>query len=235
MARHEAITKARWLKAQKCEIQFWRGQEALEQELQRVHGRYLPAIQRYAKDLPKDASILEIGCGPTCAAQLIEAGRKTYVDPLLDDFRRAYPGKLPKGEYLCRPAENINKQNASFDLILCLDALDRVMNPELVINEIERLLKTDGVFILGIVTSPAWLARVSYYLERFFPPLRDERTPYSYSYRGIEKTLGRHLDIIDVTETDKSFTPLHRKGWVFACGRKKNSRVAATRISVNRP
>jgi len=221
MARHEAITKSRWLKAQKREIQFWRGQATLEQELKRVHGRYLPTIQKYAKSLSKDASILEIGCGPTCAAQLIEAGKKTYIDPLLDDFRRAYPGKLPKGEYLCRPAENIDRPNGSFDLILCLDALDRVMNPELVINEIERLLKIKGIFILGITTHPAWLAKIRYGFERFFVPLRDERFPYSYAYRGIEKTLQRHFKIIHTAGTDKSFTPFYRKGWVFVCKRKK--------------
>ncbi len=222
MAHHEAISKARWLKAQKREIQRWQGKEALEQGLKRVHEHYMPVIRKHAQNMPKDAHILEIGCGPASTAQFIEQGSKTYVDPLLDDFRRAYPGKLPKGEHQCRMAENIDKPDACFDLILCFDALDHAMNPELVISEAERLLKEGGIFIVGITTCPAWLSRLRYFLERFFPPLRDEAHPYFYSRQGIEKTLKRHFNIAETHKIDKTFTLLQRQGWAFVCKLKEH-------------
>lgn len=217
MAHHEAISKTRWLKAQKREMLHWHGKAALQQGLKRVHTCYLPIVQRYAQDLSGDASILEIGCGPDSTAQYIEQGNKTYVDPLLDDFRRAYPGELPKGEYLCRIAENINKPDASFDLVLAFDALDHVMNPELVLSELERLLKPGGVFIAGIFTCRPWLAKFHYYLGRCLPLFRDDGHPYLYSRRGIEKTLNRHFNIIETCEVASAYTALNRRGWVFVC------------------
>jgi len=223
MVRHEVISKARWLKAQKREIKYWRGKEVFEHGIKCVRECYMPVIQKHTQKLSKDAHILEIGCGPASAAQFIKQGSKTYVDPLLDDFRRAYPGKLPKGDEQCRMAENIDKPDACFDLILCFDALDHAMNPELVINEAERLLKADGIFIVGIFTSPAWLSRVRYLVEHFLPLLRDEIHPYFYSYHGIEKTLKRHFDINEVCKTDKIFTPFNRQGWVFVCKLKEHT------------
>ena len=72
--------------------------------------------------------------------------------------------------------------------------MDHVMHPELVLNEVERLLKPDGLFILGINIFPNWLARLRYFMERFIPALRDEPRPYAYTLAGIERTLARHFD-----------------------------------------
>jgi len=217
MAHHEAISKARWLRAQKYETQYWHGREALKQGLKRVQACYLPVVQRYAENLPGNAAILEIGCGPNSTAQFIARGNKTYVDPLLDDFRRAYPGELPKGEYLCQGAESIGRPDGSFDLVLAFDALDHAMNPELVLNEIERLLKPGGIFIMSIFTSRPWLARLHYYLDRCLPALRNDCHPYVYSRQGIENTLRRHFDIVETCEIDPAYTPLNRQGWIFVC------------------
>ncbi len=217
MAHHEAISKARWLKAQKHETQHWHGREALRQGLKRVQACYLPVVQRYAEKLSDDAAILEIGCGPNSAAQFVPQGSKTYVDPLLDDFRRAYPGELPEGEYLCHGAESIPKPDTSFDLVLAFDALDHAMNPELVLNEIERLLKPSGHFIMSIFTCRPWLARLHYYLSRCLPVLYSDRHPYIYSRQGIENTLCRHFDIVETCKIDPVYTPMNRQGWIFVC------------------
>jgi SAM-dependent methyltransferase len=193
MARYKAVIKSRWLAAQGTEARFWHGKEVLEREQNRLARLYSPILKRHTGHLKKESRILEIGCGPTCLAQFIAAGKKTYVDPLLDDFRRAYPGKLPEGDHFAYMAEDIPEPDASFDLILCINALDHVMNPELVLNEVERLLKPEGRFILGIIVFPGWLARLRYFIERFVPALRDEHRPYAYTLEGIQKTLNRHF------------------------------------------
>ncbi|MFQ5582529.1 MAG: class I SAM-dependent methyltransferase [Mariprofundaceae bacterium] len=220
MARHSPITQSRWAESQKCEQQHWHGQDVLEDELSHAQSCYLPIMQRHAASLPKDASILEIGCGPTCISRFIEQGEKTFVDPLLEDFRRAYPGELPEGEFLPVMAENIPKPDHCYDFILCVNTLNHVMNPELVLNEVERLLKPDGTFMLSLQTFSPLAARLHYLLERFSPAMNDTSRLYCYSYHGITKTLARHFDIIEEsrTETGSGLFPFTTcEDWVFIC------------------
>jgi len=225
MAHHKTIDKARWLAVQKKLIECWHGEAMLEQELARVRRFYVPLLETYAEKLSAASTILDIGCGPVCAARFLEEGEKTYLDPLLDDFRRTYPGKLPKGKHLAIPAENIPVPDASFDFILCIDALDYVINPELTLHEIARLLKPKGTLILGLPVFPSLLVRLRYVQEHFLPVLRNEANPYSYACHGIKNTLVRHFDIIEerqIPETRNVDRRMLGKEYAFVCCLKQH-------------
>lgn len=219
MTLHKPVDKSRWLTAQKAEVTYWHGQDILEKGLERVKERHVPIIECYAAAFPNDISILDIGCGPTCPAQFIEKGSKTYIDPLLDQFRRAFPGALPQGEYISDMAESIDKPDASFDLILCFNAFDYMLNPELVINELERLLKPHGIFIVSVKTYSQIMARFRYLSEHFLTIFRDENHPYSYTLSGIRKTLLRHFEIIEEVRVGRKGLafPGSRSEWAFVC------------------
>ncbi|MDQ7010523.1 MAG: methyltransferase domain-containing protein [Mariprofundaceae bacterium] len=220
MAHHNPISQNRWAASQKHEQEHWHGQEVLESGLAHARKYYVPLMQRYTENLPEDAAILEIGSGPACISRFIEKGKKTFVDPLLEDFRRAYPGELPEGEFLPIMAENIPRPDHTYDFILCLNTLNYVLNPELVLNEVERLLKTDGIFMLGMEIFSPLGARLHYLLERFSPAMNDEPRLYCYSHHGMVKTLTRHFDIMEQTriETRKGLLPFTScEEWVFIC------------------
>ncbi len=227
MARHEPVSKARWLASQKQMVECWHGEAVLECELNRIRHYYVPLLEEYAAKLSEDASILDLGCGPVCAARFIEQGEKTYMDPLLDDFRRAYPGKLPRGKHLAMAAEDIPEPDSSFDFILCIDALDHMMNPELALHEMDRLLKPDGVLILSLVIFPPLFVRLRYMLERFFPLLRNEANPYFYALQGIRNTLARHFEVIEerrIPEPRHSNRRISGKEYAFVCRAKNGVR-----------
>jgi len=220
MAHHKPIDKTRWLASQKKLVEYWRGEAILEQELDRIRRFYVPLLNTYAEQLPQISSVLDVGCGPVCATRFLEQGNKTFVDPLLDDFRRAYPGKLPKGKHLAVMAEDIPAPDAYFDFILCVDGLDYVINPELALNEMARLLKSDGTLIIGLPVFPSLLVRLRYMLERFLPALRNETNPYSYAYKGIKNTLARYFDVLEerqIPETRKTSQRLLGREYVFIC------------------
>jgi len=220
MAHHKTIDKTRWLASQKRLAEYWHGEDILEQELERIRRFYVPLVETYAEKLSDTSSILDIGCGPVCAARFLEHGEHVYLDPLLDDFRRAYPGKLAKGKHLAVAAEDIPMPDASFDFILCIDALDHVMNPEMVLHEMERLLKPGGTLILGLPVFPALFVRFRYMLECFFPLFRNEAHPYSYTYQGIRNTLSRHFDSIEarqISATRNADTRMLGKEYAFVC------------------
>jgi len=197
MARHKPISKARWLASQKCIAEIWRQENLLERELQRIDRCYLPMLEQHYPNIDEHTHILEMFCGTVCAAQIIKKGKKTYLDPQLDEYRRMHPGKLPKGTHLSVSAEKVPHTDQAFDVILCFNGLDQALNPELFLNEIERLLAADGMLIIGLTVLPEAIVRLRYFCERFVGILRDEAHPYSYSLPAACRALSRHFDIIE--------------------------------------
>ncbi|MDQ6996537.1 MAG: class I SAM-dependent methyltransferase [Mariprofundus sp.] len=192
---HKPIDNNRWQASQKLSLQAWDNKN-LATEREQLERSMLPILQRYAKKYPESATILEIGCGPVCLASLLAQQCKTYLDPMADDFRRMFPGELPEdGEYLTSAAERIPKPSGSYDLIICLNMISHTLNPELVMNEIERLLKPGGKLILSIRTHNQLEARLHYLTIRMFPQLCSKTRPYYYTRKGIRRTLQRHFNI----------------------------------------
>lgn len=219
-ARHEAVSMTRWLRAQKWSDGYWSGAKVLARERIRLERTALPMILHYAAYLEDHHHILDVGCGPTCAAQYIEKGQKIYLDSLLDDYRRSYPGKLPKGERLCKRAEEIPLNNHSMDMILCINALDHMQNPELVLSEMHRLVRPNGLVMIGMFVYPVLIARLYYYLERCHLSLTDRGHPYNYSYRGIQRTLDRHFHIRESRKIQlplMSLNAMPRQYYMFVC------------------
>ncbi|HXH65204.1 MAG TPA: class I SAM-dependent methyltransferase [Mariprofundaceae bacterium] len=218
MARHKPIAKSRWLQSQKATVLKWHGKDVLAERLAHAETHYLPHLQKIIDQLPPKPTVLDIGSGPVCLSHFIDHANRVFIDPLLDDYQRAYPGALPSGKYLNCMAENIPLAAASCDLVMCYNALTYTLNPELVINEIERVLKPDGFLVVTIVTVPPLRARLRYLAERFVPALRDESQPYHYSHHGIRNTLSRHFDIAEEQLLQRT-TGLSKPQaeWMFVC------------------
>ncbi len=221
MSKHRAVSRARWQLAQRSALDAWKGKN-LAEERRAAEKKYLPLLRRYANTLPEDAHILEIGCGAVCLTQKLPQKYKTYLDPLIDDFRRMFPGELADGEYLSESGEEIRKQSRSFDLIVCLNSLSYTLNPELVMNEIKRLLKPDGRLILSIRTHSGLEARLHYLAERWLPWLCRSTCPYFYSLTGIRNSLKRHFRIIEDIPLGKpaGLPGFRREEHLFICSLK---------------
>ena len=220
MARHSAIGKARWLAAQRAWLERWREPGALDRENARIERDYAPILRAWGETTRENPAILDLGCGPACPARFIEKGDKTWLDPMLDDLRRLFPGRLPKGRHLATPAEKIPAPDAAFDIIVCVDALDRFMNPELALHEAQRVIRPDGVLIVGLPTFPEPLVRARNFAEHFLPALRNEAHPYSYTLHGLRKTLARHFDLKEeraLPETSPADSRLFGREYALVC------------------
>ncbi len=199
MAHHKAFSKQRWHTALKAELTLFNKLQQQNADInslkKEVRKRYLPLIERHVSKLQEDSQILELGCGVTCVSQFIKMGKKTYLDPLLDNFRRACPGSLPKGTFITEMAENIQASNAFYDAIICLKTISYVQNPELVLHEVERLLKHDGSFLISVELWPSSFAKLHYFTAKLFPQRALKNRLYCYTKQGIENTLQRHFNI----------------------------------------
>lgn len=203
MARHKGVSKARWLDSQKRLSELWQQEDLLAAETGRIKRCYLPLLARHRPETLPETRILDLCCGPVCSAQYIKPGKKTYLDPMLDAYRRMYPGKLPKGRHMALAAEKVPEDDHRFDIILCINGLDHVLNPELALNEIERLLKPDGLLIVGVTVFPGLLARLRYFFEQYASLLRDEIHPYFYTLPALERSLSRHFSIEATEQLDE--------------------------------
>jgi SAM-dependent methyltransferase len=204
MAHHKVFSKQRWGSAQKAELHLFGIEQSKHADITNLTNqaieRYGSLLKKYTPDLNDDAEILEIGCGPACVSQVIPHGHKTYLDPLLDDFRRTWPGSLPKGRFITGMAEHINMPDQSYDVIVCLKTISHVQNPELVLHEMERLLKPNGILVFSATVWPLPFAQLHYFTANLFPQRVLTNRLYCYTQRGIENSLKRHF-CIDRAET----------------------------------
>jgi ubiquinone/menaquinone biosynthesis C-methylase UbiE len=213
--------KDRWQYAQSKEDEFWKRNDVFDDQIARVVSRYGPVITELSKELKPESNIIDVGCGPTCAGQLFSVGSKSFLDPLMDSYLKTYPEKIPEGEKICCPAENIPKDDESFDVVISFNALDHMISPPKVLSEIRRILKKDGTFLLGIFLHPAPIALLRRFVENCLPFLREDAHPYSFTLASIRELLGEHFHIakeIRVYRKDSALFPsLHREDWVFIC------------------
>lgn len=214
----------RWQDAQAKEDGFWKRQGVVDSEMQRVLSRYAPVIAEISGKLKPNAMILDVGCGPTCAGRLFSTGSKTFLDPLMDSYMQAHPEKLPEGEKICGTAENIPKKDKTFDAVICVNALDHMIDPGKALVEIRRVMKKDGIFILGMFLHPAPIAVSRMFIEKWLPFLREEAHPYSYTLKSTRKLLEAFFSVereIMVFSKKTALLPaLHREDWLFICRKK---------------
>ncbi|MDX8414280.1 MAG: methyltransferase domain-containing protein [Mariprofundales bacterium] len=193
---HQAISKEDWLASQQRQLDGWLDAEMLETQRTVLHDRYFEAIQRLLPRLDEGSEIVDIGSGPVCFSQEIPLGHKTFIDPLLDDLRRVYPGSMPKDAvYLNSAAEGITLPSNCVDLVICMNMLSFSKNPEEVMYEISRLLKPNGVLLLAVQISSSLVARLHYFGNRLFPFVRRHTRPYRFCQHAMEHTIARHLQI----------------------------------------
>ncbi|OGP97461.1 MAG: hypothetical protein A2Z39_02970 [Deltaproteobacteria bacterium RBG_19FT_COMBO_46_9] len=213
--------KKRWLQAQMKEDAFWKREGVLEPQMERVISRYKPVIERISKSVPSNAVILDVGCGPTCAARLFESGLKIFMDPLMNSYQKRYSGILPKEQKISCTAERIPLRDNSSDIVLCVNALDHMIDPSKALGEICRVLKREGIFILGLFIHPPFIAVARRFIEHHLPMIREDAHPYSYSKKSARLLLKNYFNIkeeVPVYINKSSWIPaMHREDRIFIC------------------
>jgi len=217
----ESDRERRWLQAQMKEDAFWKREGVLEPQMERVISRYKPVIERISQRVPPDAVILDVGCGPTCAARLFGPGLKIFMDPLMSSYQKGYSGILPAGQKISCMAERIPLRDNSSDIILCVNALDHMIDPGKALSEIHRVLKCEGIFILGLFIHPPLIAVARRFIEHYLPLLREDAHPYSYSKKSARLLLINYFNIqeeVPVYIKNSAWIPaMHRQDRIFIC------------------
>ncbi|MDD3461617.1 MAG: class I SAM-dependent methyltransferase [Mesotoga sp.] len=100
----------------------------------------------------QNIKILDIGCGTGIVLKKLEKIGACYGIDISEEAILFCKKRKLKNVYKAN-AENLPFINESFDLITVLDVLEHIKNPQNVLNEINRILKNDGI---AIITVPAF-------------------------------------------------------------------------------
>ena len=121
------------------------GHEGTGEQLSMMHTRY-----RLAAQLAKDKDVLELGCGPGLGlGHLAKSARRVvggdFDQSLVDQANQYYQGRVE----VCRlDAQELPYEDASFDVILLLEAIYYLPEPEEFVAEAQRVLRKDGMVFI---------------------------------------------------------------------------------------
>lgn len=102
-------------------------------------------------------TVLDIGCGGGILSEVMakSGGIVTGLDVEVDAIAKARDHALQSNcsiEYVAEPLETYRSHEAGvFDVITCMEMLEHVAEPSLIIQHAQRLLKPDGLLLLSTI------------------------------------------------------------------------------------
>ena len=106
---------------------------------------------RLLKNLKLGKMVLSVGCGT--GAELRVLKKRGFITVGLDPERRFLLVGKTKNDvdnFIQAIGEGIPLRDDSFDLVVLFEVLEHVMKPEVVLKEISRVLKTNGILFLTV-------------------------------------------------------------------------------------
>ncbi|HLI35594.1 MAG TPA: class I SAM-dependent methyltransferase [Terriglobia bacterium] len=137
-----------------------------------IRYRHLDDIRRLVP-MDQNSTILDVGCGLSTVLHYLP-GHRYGIDPLAERYKTIY--RYPDDIDIRRAyGESIPFSDAFFDVAFCSNCIDHTANPRLVVQEVRRVLKPGGHFILTCETFAADKGR------------REAGHPYSMTLAKLQK------------------------------------------------
>ena len=144
-------------------------------------------ILNFCKDVPQNGRILDVGCGDGFHLKLIQRyGHKSWVCEGVDMDKRAI--KMDKKFGLnahLGTLETISLSQNSYDLILMIQTIEHLADPEAMLLSIRRLLKPGGKLV--IVTDNTGSVDFNLFKERYWGGYHFPRHWYLFNRYSMQK------------------------------------------------
>ncbi|HKZ93504.1 MAG TPA: class I SAM-dependent methyltransferase [Candidatus Bathyarchaeia archaeon] len=193
----------RWKEAQESEFKFYshiKKEEKFSKDFSYSPNALNYKFERWGIRDFDGNTILEVGCNVFGPLHYIR-GKGTFkvgIDPLLGTLYEEVAAK--DIFYIRGVGENLPFGDEEFDVVLCHNVLDHVNNPRKAVEEIHRVLKPRGAFLLCVNTHPN--------IIRMFSPVLnslDKEHPYHLGSGQIQNIVRSHRFNINKFVTVKGF------------------------------
>ncbi len=183
----------RWQIAHEEEKEFWLNLPEEEFQAQAIGYRNLAEqiLERLQARLKCGGNFkaLQIGCAVEDAIFYLPYGQLHAIDPLANFYKANFKrSNNPKVEYRQASGEKIPFPISYFDLIICQNVIDHVMDCNHVLNEIKRTLKPNGMVYFGVDVYPPETAklRIEYQKNSI---IFDILHPHTFTVESFEKLI----------------------------------------------
>ena len=133
----------------KWELHYWKVQKEEEKDLSSRH--YVDFYTKHFnldENYYKDKRVLDVGCGPRGSLEWANmALERVGLDPLANEYLKL-GAKNHKMLYVNACAEDIPYEDNYFDIVTSFNSIDHVDDLTLVIKEIKRIVKPNGLLLL---------------------------------------------------------------------------------------
>lgn len=120
----------------------------------------------------KANKILDVGChGGKFTSVIFKTISKAEIFGI-DISRKAInyaSNRYPQINFQVGRAEKIPFPNSNFDLVTCFEVLEHLKNPPKVINEVKRILKKNGVFLILVPTENFLFRAIWFFWSKWGP------------------------------------------------------------------
>lgn len=125
----------------------------------------------FEKYLVDGAKIIDYGCGDgERYGQLLKQAGFQYVGCDISEEAIKHARRQGISAHLLGSEGKTELENSSFDFSICYEVLEHVMNPELCLQEIHRLLKPTGYLAVSTPNAAYLPYRLEFFLTGFLSP-----------------------------------------------------------------
>lgn len=180
------------------------------------HAPIVTELSRTLKEYPL-SNVLNVGSGPFLEfSKLPDVGARFHlvdIDPRAIEMAKAIHGERLVAASAINPGEPIPYDDASFDLIVSMDVIEHVQEPEAWLRELARVLRPEGMLFLttpnygfstlGIIERTALEA-----IARYQGFSRKDLHPSKFTKRRLREIL-KKIDLYDIHVSSVAF------GWAL--------------------
>lgn len=167
---------------------------------QGAHARRLyPHVLAALADVPAQGELLDLGCGTGALARLVlEDGPLRHVTGLdlapnmVAQARANLRSFGERAQVIEGDSDRLPFHDESFDAAYCNDSFHHYPDPEKATFELWRVLRPDGLLVVGDAALPAPVRA----LMNAFIPFSNEGDVHLYSRREFERILGRWFSAV---------------------------------------
>lgn len=115
------------------------------------------------------------------------------IDPLRkDEVYAGNPWEIRQGD----AEQDLDFADSSLDVVVCEQLLEHLNHPQVVLDNVQRVLKPGGLFIVGVPIFPEPIAKIRRWQVKRFGLGRSEHIQ-TYSLRSIRKDLAAQFDEVE--------------------------------------